>query len=167
MKVKDIIEEGKKPDGSFAGLKFSTDTQTALKEYIEKNEIPNPLNTNKIHSTLLYSKKYLPDYKPAGKLDKSWFGSPTHFSIFKSNKKTGGTGSNCLVLEYKCSEQSSRFDELMEKHAATYDFDEYKPHITLSYDVGDLDYKKLPKFSKQLEIVEEYGENLNLNWASK
>lgn len=165
MKLMNIVKESKQPDGTYAGLKFNSDTKEILKKYIEDNNIPNPLDVDKIHSTLLYSRNYLPEYKPAGKFDKSWIGNPKHFSIFESNPKNGGDGSNCLVLEYKCSEQTTRFDELMEKHDATYDFDEYKPHITLSYDVGDLDYKNLPMIEEELEIVEEYSEDLNLDWA--
>jgi 2'-5' RNA ligase len=56
----------------------------------------------------------------------------------------------------------------MKKHDATYDFPEYKPHITLSYDIGDLDEKNLPdigKYVDEIGIDEEYGEDLDLNWA--
>ena len=165
MKLVELTEKKNMPDGTYAGLKFSTETKNLIKKYMEENEIPNPLDVDAIHSTLLYSRNHLPEYKPAGKLDESWFGKPKHFSIFNSNPKNGGDGSNCLVLEYKCSQQSTRFDDLMEKYDATYDFDEYKPHITLSYDVDDLDYKKLPMIDGKLEIVEEYGEDLNLDWA--
>lgn len=163
MKTKDIIK--KIPDGTYAGIKFAVDTKQAIKKYMKDNKIPNPLNTNKIHSTLLYSRKYLPDYKPAGILTNPWIGKAKQFSIFLADPKNGKDGSNCLVLEYECAEQSARFDELMNEHDATYDFDEYKPHITLSYNVGDLDVKKLPKFEENLEIVEEYVKDLNLNYA--
>jgi hypothetical protein len=56
----------------------------------------------------------------------------------------------------------------MKLHKAEYDFDEYKCHITLSYDIGDFDYKKLnPKdFVKSIEVVKEYQEDLNLDWLS-
>ncbi len=165
MKLNEITKNKKTPDGTYAGLKFSKKTQTALTKYIKTNNIPNPLDTAKIHSTLLYSRNYLPEYKPAGKIDPAWVGKPDHFSIFESNPKNGGDGSNCLVLEFVCAKQSARFDELMKAHDATYDFDEYKPHITLSYSVGDFDYKSLPKFEESLEIVEEYSTDLDLDWA--
>ncbi len=165
MKMADVLMEKKptKTKGTYAGLKFSDDTIKMIKEYIEKNDIPNPLNGDDFHSTLLYSRKYLPEYEATGKFDESWTGDPNHFSIFPSNPKNGGDGSNCLVLEYTCKEQVARFDDLMDKHDATYDFDEYKPHVTLSYDVGDLDYKNLPELETALEIVEEYGEDLKID----
>ncbi len=167
MKLIDIAEKIETPDGTYAGLKFNSKTKNIINKYIQHNKIPNSLNVNKIHSTLLYSRNYLPEYKPVGKFNEPWTGKPKHFSIFKSNPKNGGDGSNCLVLEYECKKQSARFAELMKKHDATYDFDEYKPHITLSYDVGNLDYKNLPMIEEELEIVEEYGEDLNLDWANK
>lgn len=166
MKVIEIIEEKKTPDGTFAGVRFDEETKKALDEFIKDNDIPNPIDLNKVHSTLLYSKKYLPDYKAAGKLDEPWEGEFKHFSIFGSTPEDGGEASKCLVMEYSCPEQTARFDELMEKHKATYDFDEYKPHVTLSYDVGGLDEKKLPKFKKGLRIVEEYQEDLSLDWKN-
>jgi len=163
MKLTEITESSKDPEGTYAGVKFCDDTKKAIKTFMEENEIPNPIESDKMHSTLLYSRNYLPDYKPTGKLDEAWTGEVKHFSIFPNNPKNGGDNTNCLVLEYTCKEQSKRFDELMDAHDATYDFDEYKPHVTLSYSVGDLDHKKLPKFKNPLKIVEEYSENLNLN----
>jgi len=97
----------------------------------------------------------LPDYEPIGKLDETWTGKFTKFSIFPSNP-------NNLVLEYVCKPQSERFNKLMDSHDATYDFDEYKPHITLSTDVGDFDHKKLPKILEPLEIVEEYSKKIKI-----
>lgn len=165
MKLTNIFEKKEEKKGTYAGLKFSEDTKKMITAYMDDNDIPNPLDVSKIHSTLLYSRNYLPDYIPDGQFEQPWKGKPTKLSIFGSNPKNGGDGSNCLVLEYKCSKQVARFDKLMAEHDATYDFDEYKPHITLSYDVGDLDYKNLPKIKKSLEIVEEYGEDLDLNYS--
>ncbi len=164
MKMDEILAEKKtKKKGTYAGLKFSSNTTKMIKEYMGNNNIPNPLPVSKLHSTLLYSRKHLPEYEPTGKFDESWTGDPTHFSIFKSNPKNSTDNTNCLVLEYTCKEQSARFDDLMNEHDATYDFDDYKPHITLSYDVGDLDHDNLTKLEKALEIVEEYGEDLKLD----
>ena len=49
----------------------------------------------------------------------------------------------------------------MKEHGATYDYDEYKPHITLSYDVDDLDPDQLPSFDKDIIITEETGSDLD------
>lgn len=166
MKLEEITKDKTEPDGTYASVHFNEDTINALNEYIKKNNIPNPAPVGKLHSTLLYSRNYLPEYKPQGKLSPEWEGKFKQFSIFSSNPENDRKGS-ILVMEYSCSEQSKRFDELMDAHDATYDFDEYKPHITLSYDLGDFDHEKLPKFEKPLKIVEEKGEDLNLNWEGE
>ena len=56
-------------------------------------------------------------------------------------------GKNCLVTVLKSKDLTAHHETIMDKYGATYDFDTYIPHITLSYDIGDLDAKnyKLPK----------------------
>ncbi len=158
-----VISEGEKAScGTYASVHFNEDTINALNEYIEKNNIPNAVSTEKMHSTLLYSRNHLPEYKPQGKLEPTWKGQFKRFSIFTSNPANHRDG-KILVMEYNCSEQSKRFDELMDAHDATYDFNEYKPHTTLSYDIGDFDIEKLPKFEKPLKIVEEKSKDIDLH----
>jgi len=164
MKLDEIIVEKKEPDGTYAGVHFSKETVQAVKDYCNQNKIPNPVRSSKVHTTLLYSRKYLPDYKAAGKYDKPMIGKPTEFDIWPSK---GDDPKNCLVLEYDCAELVKRHEKLMKEFEATYDFDEYKTHITFSYDVGDIKVKDLPKFEGKIEIVEEYQQDLDLNWADK
>jgi hypothetical protein len=56
----------------------------------------------------------------------------------------------------------------MSDHKATYDFPKYEPHITLSYDIGDMDIKKLPNMFDTvpfINITTEYSEDLDLSWS--
>jgi hypothetical protein len=62
-----------------------------------------------------------------------------------------------------------RHEYFNKEYGAQYDYDEYKIHATLCYDVGedwqipkDFDIKK---HIDELEIAEEYYEPLNLDWA--
>jgi hypothetical protein len=166
MKVTDIIKEEKKEEkGTYAGVHFDKTTLNAIKKFIEDNDIPKPVPANKLHTTLLYSRKYLPEYKPAGKLEEPMIGKPSGFEKWPSQPDDEGNVAMCLVLRYDCPELVDRHKSLMEEHDATYDFDEYKPHITLSYDVGDLQCKNIPTFDGEIKIVEEYGEDLDLDWA--
>ena len=155
MKIQEV--EGKK--GTYAGVKFSDDTVDALIAYCRDNMITNALGAKDFHSTLLYSRKHLPDYEPAGELPEPYIGTPKEFDVWPSppnafkEKET-----NCLILKYDCEELVDRFNFLMDEHDATFDYDEYTPHVTLSYDAGDLDASTLPAFTGQLEIVSEYEE---------
>ncbi len=161
MKPEEITEEKKTPNGTYAYVIFNKNTIDALQDYIIKNNIPNPVPIEKIHSTLLYSRNYLPEYKPPGKIYPMWEGKFKCFSIFNSNP-VNSQDSSILVMEYTCSEQSKRFNELMDIHGATYDFNEYKIHITLSYNMGDFNIDNLSKFEKSLKITEEKSKNLKL-----
>lgn len=160
MKLTEITE-GKMQKGTYAGVHFSKKTQKSLEQYCKANEIPNSVPREKFHTTLLYSRKHLPDYKAQGTFETPLIGKPMKFEIWKSQE-----GNNCLVLTFKCKALEDRHHELMDLHKATYDFPTYKTHVTLSYDVGDFDLNKLDVNGiGDLEIAEEYQENLNLNWA--
>jgi len=67
MRLIDLISEDKKENkGSYAAIRFNKDTIDGIKKYIKENDIPNHTKFDKMHTTLLYSRKYLPEYKPAG-----------------------------------------------------------------------------------------------------
>lgn len=166
MKLIDLINESKKETkGSYAGVHFSKETIDDIKEYIKDNDIPNHTKFDKLHTTLLYSRKHLPDYEPFGKFDTPMVGKSVGFEKWPSQPDDDGKVAMCLVMRYSCPELIKRHEELMKEHGATYDFDEYKPHITFSYDVAGLQCKDLPKFDSKIEVIEEYGEDLNNDWA--
>ncbi len=162
-----LLEESTK--GSYAAVTFSDATVKRLVKFCADNNIPKALKPHKYHTTLLYSKKHLPDYEAQGKLKKPWIGTPARFDVWDTQpKKDGGETTRCLVLVYKCKALEDRHNELMDEHGATYDFDQYHSHITLSYDIGSLKIKGLTdKIGDigDIEIVNEYGEDLNLDWA--
>jgi patatin-like phospholipase/acyl hydrolase len=64
------------------------------------------------------------------------------------------------VLELDSPYLHGRFAEAMAL-GATYDFDEYIPHITLSYNAGDIDIEALNHNSMDINLVEEYVESLS------
>lgn len=168
MKVQDLLEK-QTAKGTYAAVKFDTDTTDAVVEYIAANKIPNGLKADKMHCTVLYSRKYCPDYEPLGKISPPWTGTPTALEVWESRgKNRDEKPSRCLVMKFTCDKLNDRHQALMEEHDATYDFPDYKTHITLSYDIGDMDETKLPDITtavKTIKIINEYGEDLDLDWA--
>jgi len=166
MKLHEVSHNNKKK-GTYTAVHFDEDTKRRLREYVRQNLIPNALPADKYHTTITYSRNFLPDLKPLGKIDPPWVGTPVKLEVWESSKDDDGKTSNCLVLMYKCEQCEIRHDQIMDEHDATYDFDEYKTHITLSYDIGDMDISDLPNPESigDISIVEEYMEELNLNWA--
>lgn len=166
MKLNDITEAKEKAKGTYAGVRFDKDTTKRIKAYAVENQIPDRLESRKLHSTLLYSKTYLPNYEATGNFDSPFVGKPKSFDVWESQPDDDGKTSNCLVLQYDCQDLCDRHSTLMDEHEAQYDFDEYKPHVTLSYNIGDLDTSKLnPEDIGDLNIVSEYQEDLNIGWA--
>jgi hypothetical protein len=154
--------------GTYAGVRFDDATTDAVLRYIDENNIPNGLNPSSMHTTLLYSRKFLPDYEAQGTIDPAYEGTPTTFDVWQSTSDDGSS-SNCLVIKYDCPELTKRHEYLMKTHGATYDFPDYTPHITLSYNIGNMDIKKLPSILDILptiNVVSEYQEDLDLDWAA-
>jgi hypothetical protein len=172
MKLFELLEKEDSPEpGTYAAVKFDESTVNNIRKYIENNEIPNGVPAEKLHCTVLYSRKHCPDYEPQGDIDPAWIGTPVGLEVWESKGKLRDEEpKRCLVMKFKCEELNDRHKELMDEHDATYVFPEYKTHVTLSYDIGDLDEKTLPDIAdaiSKLKINHEYGEDLDLDWAAK
>lgn len=156
----DEEQESEQPGGTYAAVQFSTDTMNAIQNYQQYNNIPNCVPPEKLHTTLLYSRKHLPEYKAAGNYTKPMYGEAEQLEIWPTRPDENGECANCLVLRFKCNELCERHNSLMDQHQATYDFPTYIPHITFSYDAGDIDTKQLSPYKGPIEIVKEYQEDL-------
>lgn len=168
MKLYEIAST--KAKGTYAGVRFDQATKDAVNAFIEAAQLPNATKIDKLHSTLLYSRKFLPEYEPLGEINPPLVGKPTEFVVWETTPEDpNDPKARCLVLKYECPDLVERHQLLMKQHEATYDYDEFIPHLTFSYDIGDIDVETLPKFSDYIDainIVEEYHEPLDLDWAT-
>lgn len=144
-------------------MKFSEETIKSLTALQEKLGVPNPLEPSEFHSTLLYSRKHLPNYIAQGELTPVATSDTENFTldVWPSN----GGERNVLVLIYPCEWLQDRWKSLSEEHGATWDFPDFTPHVTLSYDVGDFQPdERVVHFAtkKPIVIVEEYSEPLEV-----
>jgi len=176
MKIKELLNEVNddttttKEKGTYAGLKIRPQDEEAIFHLTKKMDLPSPIKKEDIHLTLLFSRKYLPDYQPLKTVN--YEAKPTRFEIFGQEQKI-------LVLKLESNELVKRHKELMKEHDATYDFDEYIPHITLSYDLGNeylggdmendvlldkISEEFLKEIPDRISIIKEYKEDLDLNW---
>lgn len=154
MRIKEINTKG-----SYAGLRVAAQSCADIRNYVDENHIPQTPSDKeqRLHVTLLYSKKYLPDFEPAGPV--RYDCKPAGFDVFPSQE-----GGRCLVLLLDSEQLVQRHKTLMKKHKATFDYDKYIPHVTFSYDIGDFDITKLPPFTRTIVLDEEYGEELDIDW---
>lgn len=147
--------------GTYVCAFFDKETVENLQRFIEDAKVSTRYRHIQLHSTILYSKKCCPNYSSPGLYDQPITGVPLGLAVWRS--ETNGT--NCLVLLYDAPGLEQRHKKLMEEHQATYDFPTYQPHVTLSYDCGDLDLATLPNimnYVQTLTIIREYGKKLDL-----
>lgn len=167
MLLKDLIileDKDEKEDGAYIAVKFSDDSNDRLHEFATKLDIPNIVPKDKYHITVIYSTKSVPKkFKAKGKFKDPLLVQPNHLTIFPTSE-----GNGALVLELYSAELVKRHKELMKKYDLKYDFDEYKVHVTMSYDVGDeykIDKDASLKSLADLEVAEEYYDKLNKDWV--
>ena len=146
------MEENK---GTYAAVKPDDESKHILMKYLHDKGVPNPESGDKLHSTLLYSRKHLKDYKSDAHL--SHDATPHKIEVWPTK-----SGKKCLVLKLHSPSLQARHEHLMDKHKATYDYPEFKPHISLSYDIGDYDHSKLTHHDiPHLKLTHEYHEDLD------
>lgn len=142
--------------GTYSGMRPDLQSKLNLMEYINNNNIPNPVEQDELHTTILYSRINCPNYIPLGKISPAYVASPVALETWSTKD-----GKNALVLTLDCDELIARHNELMAAHGASYDYAEYKPHLTLSYDVDkdyNIDNLPLPNFN--IMFNNEYYEPL-------
>lgn len=146
--------------GTYIGALFDTQTTEAIHRYLITNKIPNSLRPHKLHATILRSRKPCIGYTSVGSYSTPIVGTPNQLQIWNSSIKVNGDHTNCLVLTFQCPELLNRHIWLSTKHAVTHEFSEYEPHITLSYNCGDIDIKQLSPIGDIIDkivVTEEYG----------
>lgn len=129
-----LLESQKDP--LYVSVTPDSNTKATIKRIQHQYNIPNPLDTAKIHCTLIYSRT--PCDKPIISADSTYNATFKSFDIFDTRD-----GKRCLVIKLTSRDLSARHKALMKEMGASYDFATYIPHITLSYDVGDYDWQQI------------------------
>lgn len=167
MRLSQIVTEKKQSPkkGTYVGVRLSKESIEKVLGIIKKLDVPEPVKESEMHLTVIFSRKHLPDFKPRGKLDEPIKIKAKKLDIFPS----GDGDSNVLVIIMDAPDLINRHEEIMDEHKATYDFPEFIPHMTLSYNCGDFDYKKhnMGDLLGSLEIDREYEEELELDGKYK
>lgn len=148
--------------GTYAAMQFDPQSKYYIARYMFNHKIPNPLNPSKLHVTLLYSRKHMEGYTPRGPLESPLLARVSGFEVWDTQDKQ-----KALVARLDCPELVSRHKELMDTYKGTYDFPDYKPHFTLSYNVPtEFSADTLPPLVEQLYLATEYGSALDTDWKA-
>lgn len=144
--------------GKYVALDLDPTTKENLTNFCLTNQIPNPLEPDKFHTTLAHSKEDFP-WNVEGELEAPIVVEPESF--FWEIFKTQG-GANCLVLRFQNDLIDQKNADMTEAGAVS-DFPSYKSHVSLSYDAGDTNIDALPLPDFPLVFVKEYQEALEDN----
>lgn len=142
--------------GTYVGAKFSGLTLDAIEQLQRDLKVPFPVPREKLHSTILYSRVNVPYVPSSGSFKLADHGT---LETWKTE-----SGKSALVFKYTS-------DYLTYRHnygisiGGTHDFPDYSPHITLSYDIGEL--KIEGTFDVPIILDYEYTEPLDLDWTDK
>jgi len=152
------ILEAKQPDfsnGKFVAFTLSDETKANLANFANTHQIINPADPKEYHITLVYSKADFP-WTVMDTLEDPIVVEPAalFWEVFKTE-----SGSNCLVLRMEHPALLARHKQAMEA-GATNDFPDYKSHITISYDIGEVQIETIPIPDFEIEIIGEYEDPL-------
>lgn len=164
MKLIDLREMSSR--GTYFGVKPTKETIHAMKEFMGDHRIPNPVEDNKLHATVVYSRTFV-GARPLGILNPTWKAKFHKYDLFQTSPRVDeadGTPDQCLVMKFHCPEIHDRHNYLRKQHGATHDFPTFDPHVTMSYNVGDFDHDNLPAYDGPHEFEEEYSEPLKADW---
>lgn len=141
-------------NGMFMSVNFSERTKDNLVNLGKILKLEKSTSRDQFHSTIMYSKKTVD------------LPLITHDEIIDPNSYSWelfGDDEDVLVLKYDSPALTARFNAAMDL-GATYDYDEYKPHVTLAIDVKDIDLANLSLPTFSLELAEEKQRPLNDDW---
>lgn len=153
------IKEDITNTGTYVAVKWSNHIGKYLRDVFK--DMPNLVNEDDFHSTLVYSRVEF-NHIPSSKMFEAKF---KNFRIFEDRR----TLKKVLVMELESPDLTNRHNEIYRNNPkATYDFDSYIPHCTISYDVEDFDLSLLDTYQDIMDDFKfingiEYTEFLDLN----
>lgn len=140
--------------GTYVSAHFSDSTLNQLEKFQKELGLLNPVPREKLHCTICYSRVGIP-YKP---LNNYYAGISGELEIWDT--KYGRT----LVLKLNSDQLKERHDYSMIL-GATYDFPEYIPHITLSYNLGGQKINVENDIYIDMFVDHEHVDELDDNWS--
>lgn len=120
------------------------------------------LAADDLHVTVLYSRAPV-DWM---KMGETWTGDKGNLTVNPGGARIveplGDKGA--IVLLFASSELTWRHGDMI-RNGASHDYDEYQPHVTITYAGKDVDLSKVEPYRGKLEFGPEIFEELNTDWT--
>lgn len=118
-----------------------------------------------LHVTIAYSRQALDWMKISGDWGSRQDGGMTVApGGARLVEPLGGEGA--VVLLFNSSELAWRHMQIREA-GASWDYEEYQPHVTITYAAGDMDLSKVEPYCGKIEFGPEIFQALDTDWKSK
>lgn len=131
------------PNGTYCSVTLSKDSQKALDKWVTEHNIPNATQPSTYHSTVIYSRKGVPEAKDYP-IDLPIKAKIEKWHIFKTQ-----SGQRALVAIMDSPVLEQHHKNIVKDYGATHDFPDFHPHVTVSYDFED---KPIPTEVPDLEL---------------
>lgn len=138
------------PEGTYIAAQLSPDSQLLLDKYVSNMNIPNAADPNQYHSTVIYSRKGVPEAK-GYKFKLPFKAKIKEWKLFDT--KFGESG-KCLVAIMDSPELQKAHKEIRDKYGATHDYPDYHPHVTISYDYPNELPSEVPTLELEYDDIE-------------
>jgi hypothetical protein len=130
----------KHKDGTYVSMDLSDESRALLDNFVEMSlGLTERVDPSTYHITVIYSRTPVPTAEHIAGMSTTTIASVVGYEVFptKSNGK-------CLVMRLQFSFAESLNSKLTQE-GATSDYPEYKPHLTLAYDMEqEIDPSTLP-----------------------
>ncbi|QDP55584.1 MAG: hypothetical protein Unbinned273contig1001_75 [Prokaryotic dsDNA virus sp.] len=135
-----------------------------LVAWAKKNGFDSTLAAEDMHVTILYSRSPVDPMK----MGETWTSEENGGLTIKPGgpRALERFNEGAVVLQFASWSLESRHREMVEA-GGSHDWPEYLPHVTLSYQAGDIDLETLVPYSGELRFGPEIFEPLDLDWKSK
>ena len=140
MTLASLMEFAKHKDGTYVSMDLKEESKALVDHFVEMNlGLTERVDKSTYHITIIYSRAPVPSAEQYAGYGEDQPARVTGYEVFPT--KNDG---KCLVMRIECP-----FAELLNKQltaeGATSDYDVYKPHMTIAYDIKqEVDPHTLP-----------------------
>jgi hypothetical protein len=139
MELATLSQYARHKDGTYVSLLMDKASRDLLDVFTTNNlGLTEKVHPDSYHCTVIYSRTPVPNAEII-KYPTKVVAHVMGYDVFTT--KDGG---KCLVMRLHCP-QAFSLNLVLNKLGATSDYDEYKPHVTISYNyTGEIDPTQLP-----------------------
>ena len=140
MNLASLKEYAKHKDGTYVAFEMSQESKDLLDHFVEMNlGLTERVDKSTYHITVIYSRTPVPAAEKFKETGGEMSARADCYEVFPT--KNDG---KCLVMRIVCP-SATALNGVLSGLGATSDYPEYKPHVTIAYDIKqEIDHHSLP-----------------------